>query len=252
MNKHTHKEIDFVAVEKPLEIRLGHLTDTYHSLAITMCSPEDIGDLIYGYLFTEKIITHSSDILGIQTYDNELGLVSEVKLDKSIAYKSFLNKRNGMVHASCGVCGKTEIDDLLTYNYPSFQSKHKNIPTKIIQSLPGKLNNHQQAFTKTGGLHASALFDTNGELMAVKEDIGRHNALDKLIGYALKHQLMPLSNTIVLLSGRVSFELVHKSLMAGVKTIVAIGAPSSLSLEVAKFNELEIYGFVKATSYNHY
>lgn len=241
---------DYIASETPLEIRLGHSNHEFKSLAITLCSPDDIDDLIYGYLFTESIIRQAVDILSINTFDNDLGLIAEVILDKSIAYDEFLNKRHGMVHASCGVCGKTEFDDLLTFNY--HEIKPQKIDPLIIQSLPHKLNQAQTAFKQTGGLHASALFDDKGELIMVKEDIGRHNALDKLIGAGLQQGLLPLSQYTVLLSGRVSFELVHKSLMAGVPTLAAIGAPSSLSVEVTNLNKLNLIGFLKDDGFNVY
>ena len=248
----SHQINDYLAVEAPLEIRLGHKSNEFKSFAITMCSPDDIGDLIYGYLFTENIIGEKSDILEINIFDNDLGLIAEVILGKSIAYEKYLNKRHGMVHASCGVCGKTEFDDLLTFNYPKLQLSANSISIEIIQSLPSMLNQHQQAFTKTGGLHASALFNANGDLIIAKEDIGRHNALDKLIGTALQQGLLPLTDYIVLLSGRVSFELVHKSLMAGVSSLAAIGAPSSLSVEIAKLNHLQLFGFVRNGGFNEY
>ena len=246
------KQSDYIAVETPLEIRLGYDSDSFQSLAITMCSPDDINDLIFGYLFTENIIQKADDISEINVYDNEMGLIVEVILIKSIAYNNFLNKRHGMVHASCGICGKTEFDELLTYKYPHNQSNKNRIAGEIIQSLPQQLSNHQQGFTKTGGLHASALFTDKGDLMTVKEDIGRHNALDKLIGSALQKKLLPLKDHVILLSGRVSFELVHKSLMAGATALAAIGAPSSLSVEIAKVNKLDLFGFVKPSGFNQY
>lgn len=246
------QQSDYLAVETPLEIRLGHNQTQLHSFAVTMCSPADIEDLIVGYLFTEAIIQKPQDIESIHIFDNELGMVAETILVKSIDYKKYLNKRQSRVHASCGVCGKTEFDDLLTFNYPTTTTQNPEIPAEIIQSLPEKLNQQQQAFAQTGGLHASALFDQLGNLLDVKEDIGRHNALDKLIGAALNKDSIPLSECVVLLSGRISFELVHKSLMAGVKTLTAIGAPSSLSVEIAKVNQLNLIGFIKADGYNVY
>ena len=252
IDNNVNKTNDFVAVESPLEIRLGHGQDAFHSLATTMLSPADIDDFLCGYLFTENIINKADDILDICLFDSEFGLIAEIKLDKSIDYNKFLNQRHSVVHASCGVCGKTKLDDLLTYKYPQTDSTKKHIANHIVQSLPDKLSNHQQAFTKTGGIHASALFNSSGELVIVREDIGRHNALDKLIGAALQKQLLPLNDDIVLLSGRISFELVHKSLIAGVKHLAAIGAPSSLSIEIANLNDMKVYGFVKNTGFNQY
>ncbi len=246
---------DSVAIESPLEIRLSHDASNFQTLAITLCTPADIEDLIYGQLYTEGIISYSSDVKVITVFDNELGLVAEIILVKSINYHKYLNNRHGMIHASCGLCGKTEIDDLLIFKYPNLntteQFKNK-LNAEIICSLPNKLLQAQKAFVQTGGLHASAVFDESGCLLMVKEDIGRHNALDKLIGYCLQQNLLPLSNKIILLSGRISFELVHKSLCAGVTTLAAIGAPSSLSVEIANLNKLKLLGFVKESGFNHY
>ncbi len=242
---------DYLAVESPLEIRLAHVdAKEFKSFAITLCSPDDIEDLIVGYLFTENMIAQAEDIIEINIFNNELGLIAEVILEQSITYEQYLNKRQGMVHASCGVCGKTEFDDLLTFNYSKIDAF--KVKPDVIQSLPEKLNQAQIGFKQTGGLHASALFTANGELLLLKEDIGRHNALDKLIGAAMRQGLLPLSDYIVLLSGRISFELVHKSLMAGVSTLAAIGAPSSLSVEIAKLNQLCIFGFIKNAGFNQY
>lgn len=243
---------DEIAIESPLEIRLGDDRNHFQTLAITMCTPADIDDLIYGYLFTENIITKNEDILGIKIFDNDLGLIVETLLCKNIGFEKFLHKRHGKVHASCGVCGKTEFEDLLTFDYPKLKLSHLKLNSDVVATLPQKLNQNQQAFTQTGGIHASALFEMNGKLVCVREDIGRHNALDKLIGYALKHDLLPLTDYIILLSGRVSFELVHKSLIVGLTHLCAIGAPSSLSIEMAKVNNLCLFGFIKAGGYNEY
>jgi len=246
---------DLIAIESPLEIRLGYDKEHFQTLAITLCTPDDCEDLIYGYLFTEGIIVNQCDVVEINLFDNELGVIAEVVLIKSIAYDKYLNKRQGMVHASCGLCGKTEIDDLLTFNYPLSSEKgglKNKLNTELICSLPDKLLQSQKAFTQTGGIHASALFDNKGQLICVREDVGRHNALDKLIGYCLQNNLLPLSDKIILLSGRVSFELVHKSLCAGVTILAAIGAPSSLSVEIANINKLRLLGFVKKSGFNNY
>jgi FdhD protein len=261
ISKVSHNEsqpmTDYLAVEAPLEIRLtSNLTSSdtkeFATFVITMCSPENIEDFIYGYLFTESIISQTDDIIEINIFDNDLGLIAEVELDQAINYKKHLNKRQGMAHASCGICGKTDFDDMLTFNYTKLKSSPSKIPESIIQSLPEKLNQQQHAFKSTGGLHACAVFDKIGQLLHVREDIGRHNALDKLIGVALQKQLLPLSDCIILLSGRISFELVHKSLIAGVSTLAAIGAPSSLSVEIAKLNEMQLIGFVKPEGYKQY
>jgi FdhD protein len=246
------EEDDDIAIECPLEIRLSHDRNKFQTLAITLCTPSDIDDLIYGYLLTESIINKSKDILEIKTFDNDLGLIAEVLLGQDVSFERFLNKRQGMVHASCGICGKTEFENLLTFDYLRLEKLLTPIDHSVICSLPEKLSQKQQGYIKTGGLHACALFDSNGHILFVKEDIGRHNALDKLIGYALQQQLIPLGNYIILLSGRVSFELVHKSLIAGLSHLCAIGAPSSLSIEIARLNGLSLMGFVNAAGFNRY
>jgi len=243
---------DLIAVESPLEIRLGYHHDKFQTLATTMCSPSDIKDLVIGYLYTENIIHKHADIIKIETFDNEIGKVAEVLISKKIDVSKYFNKRHGVVHASCGICGKTNFDDLLTYKYRYFNPLKKTIEPEIIFLLPEILKSKQHDFNQTGGLHASTLFNVQGEILNIREDIGRHNALDKVIGSALQQELLPLKNHIVLLSGRVSFELVHKSLMAGVTTLCAIGAPSSLSIEIAQTNNLNLFGFVKSDTYNQY
>jgi len=247
-----HKVQDFVAVELPMEIRLSHDSKSFITLSITLCSPTNCEDLVYGYLFTENIITTASDIISCELCSNELGLIAEVILTKKIDFSRFLNKRHGMVHASCGICGKTEIENWLTYDYPKINKTQERIADEIICSLPQALLDSQVLFNKTGSLHACALFDLSGQLLNMREDIGRHNALDKLIGMSLRKDLLPLNNYMLLLSGRVSFELVHKSLKAGVAHLGAIGAPSNLSIEIAQLNQMKLYGFIKFDGFNIY
>ena len=245
---------DCLAVESPLEIRIGYENnqDGFFTLAITLCSPSDIKFLVTGYLYSENIIKKYSQIHNIEIYESEFGTIAEVILDNRIDIQNHLHKRQSVMHSSCGVCGKTEFDELMMISYSEIKSSSIQISDDIITSLPEKLNSHQKGFAQTGGIHASALFDKDGQLIFVKEDIGRHNALDKTIGKALIDDMLPLTNHIILLSGRVSFELVHKALMAGLSTLVAIGAPSSLSVELAKANNLTLIGFVKINSFNIY
>ncbi len=243
---------DFVAVEYPLEIRVGHSTDQFFTLSVTLCTPTDIDAFVTGHLFTEGIIEQHDAILSIETFDDEFCLVVEVLLAESIDVKPHLATRKNISHPSCGVCGRTGFDDMFKSAYPIIQAPQKVLTAEFMMKLPHVLNEHQKAFNKTGGLHASALFNAQGELLAVFEDVGRHNALDKLIGHSLEKGLTPLSDHIILLSGRISFELVHKALMAGVSTLAAIGAPSSLSIELAQANRLNLIGFVSDNGYNVY
>ncbi len=250
--KHPQSIDDFVAVEHPLEIRIGHTADQWHTLAVTLCTPNNIEQFITGYLLTEGIVSSNSEIKYTEIFDDEFSLVVEVKLSDSIDIESHLKTRQNMAHPSCGVCGRTGFDDLFKTSYPKIEPMATPINDDIILALPKTLNQHQNAFKKTGGLHASALFNTQGELLAVFEDVGRHNALDKLIGHCLQASMLPLSNHIILLSGRISFELVHKALKAGASTLAAIGAPSSLSIELAKQNQLNLIGFINDESFNIY
>lgn len=252
LNNEIHQVDDYIAIESPLEIRLGQSDDNFQTLTTTMCSPDDIQDLVMGYLYTENIIKNKSEIIKIEVFDNTIGLVAEVLLSNSINISTFLNKRQGVVHASCGICGKTDFDDVLVFKYKHLKTFNAALTPELICSLPEKLNQAQAAFQKTGGLHASALFNSDGKLRLIKEDIGRHNALDKLIGAALEQNLLPLTDAIIVLSGRVSFELVHKSLMAGAMTLCAIGAPSSLSIEIAANNGMNLIGFAHESGYNIY
>ncbi|MEZ5495418.1 MAG: formate dehydrogenase accessory sulfurtransferase FdhD [Gammaproteobacteria bacterium] len=241
---------DLVAVELPLEIRLGY-ADQFTTLVITMCSPADIEDLIYGYLYSEGIIDNINQIENIEVFDVDFGVVAEVRCSKDVEIDKNLSKRQSVSHSSCGICGKTEIDAIITKNYPKI-IKQPLLSSNQIFTLSQQMKQQQGAFQQTGGVHACALYDEKANLLSVKEDIGRHNALDKLIGESLVKGLLPLSKNIILLSGRVSYEMIHKSLMSGVSHLVAIGAPSSLSIELAKVNNLHLYGFVKNDSYNVY
>lgn len=246
-----HEFDDFLAVEMPVEIRLSHNTSDFETLMLTMCSPSEVNDLVYGYLLTESIIKEVLEVLSIDIFDEAFGLIVEVVVDDSIQYKDHLKHRSKVMHASCGVCGKNNLEKMFLQKYPTITTT-KKICDEVIRSLPAKIHDEQMAFSQTGGVHACALFSFSGKLLLLREDIGRHNALDKLLGAALQKGLLPLSDHMVLLSGRVSFELVHKCLMAGVAVVAAIGAPSSMSVELAQANGLTLIGFIKKNRYNLY
>ncbi len=162
--------------------------------------------------------------------------------------------RNNFTNSSCGICGKTSIEALRT-KLPEKVSRTMERPhcsSELILRLPDILRQHQSLFEKTGGLHASALFTATGELLAVREDVGRHNALDKLIGHAFRHAMLPLAGKILLVSGRVSFELVQKASMAAIPILVAVGAPSSLAIDLAKERGMSVVGFVRNQRFNIY
>jgi FdhD protein len=235
-------EQDLVAVEEPLQIRLND-----RDFAITMRTPGQDRELATGFLFTEGIIHNANQLAGITSDDKGTVTITLAEgVEVSVA------ERNFYVTSSCGICGKASIDGLRATGCPTLSRGVPKIPGNLISGLPDKLRGAQPVFAHTGGLHAAGLFDTDGNLVTVREDVGRHNAVDKLIGAAVLDQRIPLSNNILMLSGRISFELVQKSLMAGIPIVAAVGAPSSLAIETALHFGLTLIGFVRGQRYNVY
>lgn len=256
---------DIVAVEEPLEIRLGFADGEGHNvnqtIAVTMRTPGQDIDLALGFLYTEGVIQNREDVVevapcgGIRNQALSQNII-RVKLRKNINVDLKQLNRHSFTNSSCGICGKTSIEALRTKLPRELvdisNSTDPFCRPKLITKLPGLLKNGQSIFNQTGGLHASALFATTGELRDIREDVGRHNALDKLIGSAFLKDLLPLSEAILLLSGRVSFELVQKASMAGIPIIAAVGAPSSLAVELAKERAMTLLGFVGDKRFNIY
>lgn len=254
---------DALAVEEPLEIRVGYDdggTHVHKAVSITMRTPGDDVNLAAGFLFTEGIISSPKQITEIR----HCGPRSE---PQAIANGSFNNtirvelnggfdldlkrlERNFYTTSSCGVCGKASIDALAT-GTKRIESD-VNIKAEIVHTLPDKLRVAQAVFESTGGLHASGIFDSNGELISAAEDVGRHNALDKVIGAAFLNGELPMSDKVLLVSGRLSFELVQKALMAGIPIVAAVGAPSSLAIELATEMNMTVAGFVRDGRFNIY
>jgi FdhD protein len=226
---------DDVAVEEPLEIRLQlgqGSSRTEQPISITMRTPGNDAELAIGFLFTEGIIP-------VALHENlhpDLGRL----------------QRHFYTSSSCGVCGKSSIEALRTVCPASTTAVDWQLDPELLYSLPGLLSRQQELFQATGGLHAAALFDREGNFIALREDIGRHNALDKLIGFALQAQLLPLSHHILLLSGRACFELIQKAAMAGIQVVAAVGAPSSLAIQVAEENGITLIGFLREERCNVY
>ncbi|MBV9240405.1 MAG: formate dehydrogenase accessory sulfurtransferase FdhD [Acidobacteria bacterium] len=258
---------DRLAVEEPLEIRLGFDEDgkqVHRAVSITMRTPGNDGELAAGFLFTEGIISSPDEIKQIRhcglsigrgsgTLDRAKALNSNtIRVDLAGGSKVDLErlKRHFYTSSSCGVCGKSSIEALRVHADPI--ESDLVIDSEVIGSLPEKLREHQDVFDSTGGLHASALFDAKGELEIVREDVGRHNALDKVIGAKLLAREVPLSDTLLLVSGRASFELVQKALVAGIPILAAVGAPSSLAVELAKEFGMTLVGFVRDGRFNIY
>lgn len=251
------EKTDLVAVEEPLEIRLGFgPTDQreQRSLAVTMRTPGHDFELAAGFLFTEGIVHSFSQIENIRYCENlgkqEENNVVRVELNSSLTPDFQKLQRNFYTTSSCGVCGKSSIEAVTVQCAPV--TTNWSVSAKLIQSLPDKLREAQHVFEHTGGLHASGLFDQQGALMLLREDVGRHNALDKVIGAMLFKESIPLSDFILVVSGRASFELVQKAAVAGIPVLVAVGAPSSLAVNLAQTSGITLVGFAREEKFNIY
>jgi FdhD protein len=242
---------DELSVEEPLEIRLAaHDEDSAPTpVAVTMRTPGDDVDLAAGFLFTEGIIAGAADIAGIR----RTGLNAvEASLVPGVAPDAARLDRHSFVSSSCGACGKRSIAAVRVASRHPIIPGEPRLSPEMIHRLPRDLRAGQSAFARTGGIHASGLFDANGRLLALREDVGRHNALDKLIGSELLAGRVPLSHSIVMVSGRVSFELVQKAAIAGVPVLGAVGAPSSLAVDLARECGMTLLGFVRDARFNIY
>jgi FdhD protein len=234
---------DDLTIEEPLEIRIGDKT-----LATTMRTPGHDDELAAGFLLTEGIVYDRSAIAKISADgDNRVivDLARGVKLNLNSA------QRFGTISSSCGLCGKTSIDEIRQY-FPSIRSGNLRLHIETLLSLPEKLRKTQGDFARTGGIHAAGIFDSNGELKIVREDIGRHNAVDKAIGRAFLDELLPLNRHVLLVSGRASFEIVQKALAAGIPIVIAVSAPSTLAADFARENNQTLIGFLRPPSFNIY
>lgn len=256
---------DVLAVEEPLEIRIGLPGGKHRAISITMRTPGHDAELAAGFLFTEGVIQSPDQVKQIRHCGLKIGKGNKV-LDRSAALNSNtirvdlkdgvdveLNnlERNFYTTSSCGVCGKSSIEALATGVQP-LTTDGFHISRELISSLPDKLRKSQTVFDQTGGLHASALFDRDGAIDIVREDVGRHNALDKVIGAKFLDGEIPLNEKMLLVSGRASFELVQKALMAGIPVLAAVGAPSSLAVELAAEYGMTLIGFVRDGRFNIY
>lgn len=248
---------DLVAVEEPLEIRLGYgrLEERFQqNISVTMRTPGHDFELALGFLLTENIISSREQISSIHYCKDEATQtpsenIIRVELNPEINPDIDKLKRNFYTTSSCGVCGKASLESVITVcPYPI--KPLSSISKELIISLPEKVMQQQKIFGYTGGLHASALFTLDGNFILLREDVGRHNALDKLIG-AMAESL-PLAQNILFLSGRASFELVQKASMAGIPMVVAVGAPSSLAIQLAKETNITLIGFLRGDKFNVY
>ncbi|MCZ2130440.1 MAG: formate dehydrogenase accessory sulfurtransferase FdhD [Bacteroidia bacterium] len=234
---------DLVSVEEPLQIVVNGKPST-----ITMRTPGDDVALALGFLFTEGMIHAYAQIKYAASSDeNTVSIITEgTRLPVQTIERNFYST------SSCGVCGKASVDQIAAKSqYLNFGCELR-VNYRELMALPDKLREVQEVFEMTGGLHACAIFDASGRYIRHNEDVGRHNALDKLIGYALQDEHLPLAVHVLLLSGRASFELVQKASMAGIQMIVAVGAPSSLAVSLAEKNGITLVGFVKRSGFNIY
>jgi FdhD protein len=253
--------IDTVAEEEPLEIRICRPSSTSHvpmreTLAVTMRTPGDDAALAAGFLWTEGLVREQTEIQRIDFPRLALAGQPQNTIDVFLRTPADVQspnlRRNFFVSSSCGVCGKSSIQALHAArpNFPTPSTLH--IPAALISSLPDSLRSAQKVFDRTGGLHAAALFSPAGQLLLLREDVGRHNALDKIIGTLLLEERLPADNCILFLSGRISFELVQKAAMAGIQFITAVGAPSSLAVSTAAASGITLLGFVRENRFNVY
>lgn len=245
---------DQVTTEEPLEIRLVNPDKT---LAVTMRSPGHDFELAAGFLYGEGVITKREDIRKISYCVNpkvdgeQRENIVNIELQDNLNFDLQPLERHFYTSSACGVCGKANLDALRFKGYPSITSDMQVSP-EVIYQLPQKLKEAQKIFAKTGGLHAAGLFDSEGKLLLLREDIGRHNAVDKLIGSVLLNGELPLSEHILMVSGRSSFEILQKSLVAGIPIVCAVSAPSSLAVSLAQEFGITLIGFLRGERFNIY
>ncbi|GAA5508503.1 formate dehydrogenase accessory sulfurtransferase FdhD [Novipirellula caenicola] len=244
---------DLVAIEEPLEIRVvidedGKKKD--RSISITMRTPGADEKLAVGFLVTEGIATERDDVLAVRPCRS--GSVVRVRLRDTLPVDLQRLQRHFFTSSSCGVCGKASIESVAVQIQSPLQPCTPTVAADAIGKLPDRLRHAQRLFDQTGGLHASGLFDGEAKLLAVEEDVGRHNALDKLIGGQWMEDTSVFTRSILVVSGRISFELVQKALVVGIPIMVAVGAPSSLAIELAQRHGMTLVGFTKHDRYNVY
>jgi len=237
---------DHLTVEEPLEVRLDQ-----RSLAVIMRTPGHDHELAMGFLLSEGVIRQPDDILSIEDAVEADGLPLPNVVNVVLRQGGQREERHFAVSASCGLCGKNSIADLMV-STPPLEMDDVRIPASVIYTLPAQLRAAQAVFTHTGGLHAAGLFTHAGELLLLREDVGRHNAVDKLIGHGLLHGTLPYSRHILMVSGRTSFEIIQKALLARIPCIAAISAPSSLAVELADQAGVTLIGFLRERAINVY
>ncbi|GAB3653058.1 formate dehydrogenase accessory sulfurtransferase FdhD [Glycomyces tarimensis] len=245
--------VETLVVEEPLELRVGG-----ESLMVTMRTPGDDFDLAAGFLVSEGVVTKAHELAtmrfcagtdehGEQTYN-----LLDLALAPGVAPPTPAARRATTTTSACGICGKTSLDNVRTKSAWAVADDPVRIKADTLFALPERLRAAQRLFDKTGGLHAAGLFTADGELLVSREDVGRHNAVDKVIGWALRENFLPLRNTVLMVSGRASFELVQKAVMAGIPVLAAVSAPSSLAVDLANESGLTLAGFLRGEAVNLY
>ncbi|MDC0205255.1 formate dehydrogenase accessory sulfurtransferase FdhD [Pelagibacteraceae bacterium] len=251
---------DLVSIEEPLEMTVRYKKNkewVNDSISITMRTPKNDEDLITGLLFCEGIISKKSEIEKIEFLGDKVGKFKiQNKIQITLNNGENLDikhlRRNFLTNSSCGVCGKTSMDSLEIICKTKINKDNPKVKSSLITEIPNILRQSQSEFSKTGGIHASALFNTDGKPLVIREDVGRHNALDKVIGHSFKNSIFDTKNQFIACSGRLSFELVQKSLMANIGLLMGVGAPTSLAIDLAKQSDMTLIGFVKSDSFNIY
>ena len=261
LKENKKKEIkDNVSVEEPLEMNLRFKKNgnwQTENLSITMRTPGNDEDLIAGFLFNERIIENINQLIKIEKQGDKVGDYNiQNKIEATIDNINNIDigklKRNFLTNSSCGVCGKTSLDTVEVIKNEKLNLSFPKISKEIIMKSPELLISEQSEFSKTGGIHASSLIDDTGKVFITREDVGRHNALDKLIGYAHKKKLIDNRSQFIACSGRLNFELIQKALMSNIAIMAGVGAPTSLAIDLAKRFGMTLLGFVKKNSFNIY
>jgi len=247
---------DSLSAEEPLEIRVGPAGARRAPLAVTMRTPGDDLDLAIGFLLTEGLIRYADDVYTAQLCagDQETNTynVVDVTLAPGVPAPATDPARNFYTTSSCGVCGKASIDAVRTRSRFDVAADASTVDARILVGLPGALRERQRGFAATGGLHAAGLFTVDGELLCLREDVGRHNAVDKVVGWAAREHRLPLAGHVLMVSGRASFELCQKAWMAGIPTLAAVSAPSTLAVDLATEAGMTLVGFLRGQTFNVY
>jgi len=251
---------ELISIEEPLEMIVRYKKNNNwidNSISVTMRTPKNDEDLIIGLLFSEGIIHKLPEIEKVESLGHKTG---KLKLRNKI--RVTLNngenldvkhlRRNFLTNSSCGVCGKASMDSLEIICKTKINKYNPKIKSSLVTEIPNLLKQSQSEFSKTGGIHASALFDQDGKVLVVREDVGRHNALDKVIGHCFKNSIFDTKNQFIACSGRLSFELIQKTLMANIGLLMGVGAPTSLAIDLAKRFDITLIGFIKSDSFNVY